>query len=395
MGAAAAAAPDASPAAAPAAAPGGEPGDSQSATELRRLHSELGAYVPELHQVHHLLEASLALGDNTEVAPMLRQRLRQCEVAALVLSSPLTVLAGHEERDLEALRSIKAFIDDSVTTLRDHKALLEAMAGPSGGLYRDASFGTTQRQWQKCGVLVKQNPWQYQNATGTVAASAAARQSGAAQQQQQGQQPPQAQQQHAFHPLQLGQQQHAQPLLVQQPPAMFGRSIEMLPLLPSMEGLPSLGQLLEEPLTTVSLRMLSIREEEEEPWAGPPEAAGAAAAVAAAAAQQQQQLGLGGGPGGALDGPPEVGDSLLMELAGASLPAIITTAADGSAAAPSGQAPSPQASGDLEGGDTDGQQYRRVSFRQSGTPSSTVSTGTGRSLFTRKGPVRDADGQVK
>ena len=42
------------------------------------------------------------------------------------------------------------------------QALLEAMAGPSGGLYRDASFGTTQRQWQKCGVLVKQNPWQYQ-----------------------------------------------------------------------------------------------------------------------------------------------------------------------------------------------------------------------------------------
>lgn len=94
MGAAAAAAPDASPAAAPAAAPGGEPGDSQSATELRRLHSELGAYVPELHQVHHLLEASLALGDNTEVAPMLRQRLRQCEVAALVLSSPLTVVSS-------------------------------------------------------------------------------------------------------------------------------------------------------------------------------------------------------------------------------------------------------------------------------------------------------------
>ena len=33
----------------------------------------------------------------------------------------LAQLAGHEERDLEALRSIKAFIDDSVTTLRDHK----------------------------------------------------------------------------------------------------------------------------------------------------------------------------------------------------------------------------------------------------------------------------------
>lgn len=33
----------------------------------------------------------------------------------------LAQLVGHEERDLEALRSIKAFIDDSVTTLRDHK----------------------------------------------------------------------------------------------------------------------------------------------------------------------------------------------------------------------------------------------------------------------------------
>lgn len=89
VGAPASAAPDASPAAAPA----GEPADSASAVELRRLHAELGAYVPELHQVHQLLEASLSLGDDTQVAPMLRQRQRQCEVAALVLSSPLTVVS--------------------------------------------------------------------------------------------------------------------------------------------------------------------------------------------------------------------------------------------------------------------------------------------------------------
>lgn len=97
-GAPASAAPDACPAGAPAAAapdasPAVEPGDSASAVELRRLHAELGAYVPELHQVHQLLEASLSLGDDTEVAPMLRQRQRQCEVAALVLSSPLTVVS--------------------------------------------------------------------------------------------------------------------------------------------------------------------------------------------------------------------------------------------------------------------------------------------------------------
>lgn len=42
-------------------------------------------------------------------------------VERCALPAMLAQLAGHEERDLEALRSIKAFIDDSVTTLRDHK----------------------------------------------------------------------------------------------------------------------------------------------------------------------------------------------------------------------------------------------------------------------------------
>lgn len=46
-----------------------------------------------LRQVGQLLEASLALGETSEVAPQLRQRLRQCEVAAIVLSSPLTVVS--------------------------------------------------------------------------------------------------------------------------------------------------------------------------------------------------------------------------------------------------------------------------------------------------------------
>lgn len=70
---------------------GGGGGDASDA--LLRLHAQLAAFVPELRQVQQLLMASLALDDTSAVAPMLMQRLQQCEATILVLSAPLVVVS--------------------------------------------------------------------------------------------------------------------------------------------------------------------------------------------------------------------------------------------------------------------------------------------------------------
>lgn len=312
------------------------------------------------------------------------------------------------------------------------QALAEALAAPGSELYRGASFGTTQQQWRQCGVLVQKNAWQYTHANGMGVASTAARQLSDGNQQGQQQQqaaPPEhdtvqlqllprappalvpqpgfggpVQPELVLQPnlpllpvvqpapaplgLELLQQEVAQPAEPAAPEGdhaalwpngaslrledfSFGRSIEMLPMLGSLEGLPSLGQLLEEPLMNISMRMMSIREDDEFHWTDPAAAAASAAAAAMAGAAQQQQL-QAGGAGGPL--PPGAS-------AFAGLPPISTGADGGGLPGPLGLVPSSQGSGELEGE----LPFRSVSFRdlgrgpagpdQGGTPSSTRSTG--------------------
>ncbi|KAL4856508.1 Glutamyl-tRNA(Gln) amidotransferase subunit C [Chlorella vulgaris] len=285
-----------------AASPGG----------LAQLHHELHALLPELLQVQQFLSSSLALNEQTEVAPLLRQRLHQCQAAAQLLQAPpdATADAGQVAAHEKALLDARPFILDCVATLREHQARMREVP----------SMGTTERAWQRHGVVLAQPPAaaQLTHAAQPPPAALAAQAAAAGRMQQQPQQPAplgmvllqqqqqqeqeqqrlaalqqQRQQQlaalHQHQHQQAHQQAHQQQGAVPHPwtatpgvhsphglhagggggdaavPPPLCASVEMLPVLRSSIGggeglLPTLSQLLQEPSSMVMT--LSLQEDQ-------------------------------------------------------------------------------------------------------------------------------------
>lgn len=109
---------------------GGGGNEAEARETLLQMHAALRGAVPELRQIEQLLRASLELNHDSEVAPLLQQRIQQCAASIALLSAPLMPTAGREQEELRTMLSIKAFVEESVATLRDHKVGAGCRAGP-------------------------------------------------------------------------------------------------------------------------------------------------------------------------------------------------------------------------------------------------------------------------
>lgn len=171
------------------------------------------------------------------------------------------------------LMRAKPFIEDSVATLREHQSLLEVLTKPGELQQEQPSAGTTERAWREYGVVVGPRLAPLKHASANAGLVPVVQLAGPGQLQHQ-----------PHHPAPLGmalllQQQMAALEGVQQqgpmappraaPPPVVGSqlavdadglplctSVEMLPVLPSIGGLPTLSQLIDEPsamMTSLSL----------------------------------------------------------------------------------------------------------------------------------------------
>ena len=104
-----------------------------AARELLQLHAALAPHVPDLHRVDQLLRSSLALNEQSDVAPHLQQRVVQCEAAIALLSRPLEPTPGRELEDLRIMHSVREFVEEGVATLREHRVRGRQQGCEGGG----------------------------------------------------------------------------------------------------------------------------------------------------------------------------------------------------------------------------------------------------------------------